>query len=307
MPITKIMNLNEKVCAELAALFLLFLWHGSSFAATPPPTLGAMANATYPNIMETPVTLHDGEWEGPPYSAGGASRPRVTLVAGFRVVGDLDGDGVPEAVVMLAASTGGSGTFSHLAAVSHGDTGVAVRAVTLLGDRVQLRYARIEDGQLVIDTIEAGEDDAICCPGEKRLRRWRLVGNVFEEQPAETLGRMGPDDLGGGITWRLTHLARGERVKTTGSPTLSYEEGRLSGFAGCNRYFGAVATGDGPGELRLGPFGSTRMACGDEAMTLETTFLKRLEMVGKFSFLGGQLALTFRDGDQVEVLLFVAE
>ncbi|RLA31348.1 MAG: hypothetical protein DRR03_09755, partial [Gammaproteobacteria bacterium] len=159
---------------------MVILWHGACFAMTPPPALGAMANATYPGIMDAPVTLHDGKWEGKPYSEGGASRPRITLVSGFRVAGDLDGDGVPEAVVLLAASTGGSGTFSHLAAVSHAGAGVAVRAVALLGDRVQVRYARIEDGELVIDTVEAGEEDAACCPGEKRQRRWRLVGDVLE-------------------------------------------------------------------------------------------------------------------------------
>jgi heat shock protein HslJ len=302
MPIATRPNWRAGISARFVIAIVVFLWHGTSVAMTPPPALGAMANATYPGIMEVPVTLHDGTWEGKPYSEGGASRPRVTLVSGFRVAGDLDGDGMPEAVVLLAASTGGSGTFSHLAAVSHAGTGVTVRGVALLGDRVQVRYARIEDGELVIDTIEAGEGDAACCPGEKRQRLWRLAGDVLEEQPVEALGRTGPDDLGGGITWRLTHLARNDQVKTATPPTLSYEEGKLAGFAGCNRYFGAVVAGDGPGELKLGPFGATRMACDADDMTLESTFLRRLESAQKFSFIGGQLALTYREGERVELL-----
>ena len=307
MSIAKSTSWCTGAATSQAIAIVVTLWHGASFATTPPPTLGAMANATYPGIMDSPVTLHDGEWEGQPYAAGGASRPRITLVSGFRVAGDLDGDGMPEAVVLLVASTGGSGTYSHLAAVSHDGVGVAVRAVALLGDRVQVRYARIEDGELVIDTVEAGEGDAACCPGEKRLRRWRLVGDALEEQPLEVLGRTGPDDLGGGITWRLTHLARNEQVKAARPPTLSYEEEKLVGFAGCNRYFGAVVSGNGPGELKLGPLGATRMACDADAMTLESTFLRRLESVQKFSFIGGQLALAYLEGERVELLLFVPE
>jgi len=277
------------------------------FAATPPPVLGAMANTTYPGLMENPVTLHDGVWEGVPYVTGGASRPRVILVPGFRIAGDLDDDGIPEAVVLLAVSLGGSGTFSYLAAVSHADDGLVVRAVALLGDRVQVRYARIDSGQLLIDTVEAGEDDAACCPGEKRLRRWQLVGEVLEELSAEMLGRLGLEDLGGGITWRLTHLDRDDRVRAVKSPTLVYEDGRLTGFAGCNRYFSAITASAGPGEVKLGPVGSTQMACEPDAMKLETIYLQRLGEVGKFSFIGSQLALTYLHNEQIGTLLFVAK
>jgi heat shock protein HslJ len=251
--------------------------------------------------------LRHGRWEGPPYVAGGASRPGVTLVPGLRITGDLDGDGAPEAVVMLASSGGGSGTFNHVAAASRLANGnVKVRGVAPLGDRVQIRYARIVSGELLIDTVEAGEGDAACCPGTKRLRRWRLTGDTLQEGPVTETGRLGVEDLGGGITWHLSHLDREQTVRAAAPPTLSYASGELSGFAGCNRYFGSVTEGDAPGEISIAPIGITRKACAPDAMTLESEFLRRLGAAEKISFLAGRLALAYRDGDRAGLLMFVA-
>ncbi|TCW32930.1 META and DUF4377 domain-containing protein [Gulbenkiania mobilis] len=50
-------------------------------------------------------------------------------------------------------------------------------------------------------------------------------------------------------------------------PTLTIEGGRISGFAGCNRYFGSVGP-NGPH-----PIGSTRMMCPPDRMQIEKDFL----------------------------------
>ena len=78
-----------------------------------PPTLAELKNATYAGFEEpaSPVTLKDGLWEGESLQPGGTSRPRVSLGGDFHLLGDLDGDGAEEAVVVLAQSSGGSGTF----------------------------------------------------------------------------------------------------------------------------------------------------------------------------------------------------
>lgn len=290
-------------------LFCATLWSTTDAvqAATAAPPLGALANATYAGLVEQPVTLRDGVWEGEPYVPGGASRPRVMLVPGFRITGDLDGNGDPETVALLAVSGGGSGTFSHLAVAGWDAKGrVRVRAVAPLGDRVQVRYARIEAGELRIDTVEAGEGDGACCPGEKRTRHWRLVADALEEGEAITTGRLGPDDLGGGITWRLTHLDRDKGVPLSGAPTLNYAEGKLTGFSGCNRYFGSVEAGQAPGEVKIGPLGATRKVCAPAAMELESDFLRRLGAVEKFMFRTGRLVLSYRDGEGIGGLLFRA-
>jgi len=93
----------------------------SSETAGGAPTAFELAHATYTGIMDAPVTLIDGRWEGEPFVEGGASRPTVGLVDHFILTGDLDEDGLDEAVALLWESSGGSGNRLFLAAVSSGE------------------------------------------------------------------------------------------------------------------------------------------------------------------------------------------
>jgi hypothetical protein len=86
-------------------------------AARSAPTPQELKNATYQGVEEAgaPFALANGRWKGKPYEPGSASAPSVTFVRDFRMAGDLDGDGVEEAVVLLAAGTGGTGEMSYVA------------------------------------------------------------------------------------------------------------------------------------------------------------------------------------------------
>lgn len=85
--------------------------------------------------------------------------------------------------------------------------------------------------------------------------------------------------------------------------TLTFEENRLSGSSGCNRYMGSFSvTGD---RLSIGPLGSTRRACDPATMALESRYLAALGAVESYDLdEHGQLWLTYRDrGDRI-VLVF---
>ena len=111
------------------------------------PTMEELAAATYEGFDESPLTLTDGRWEGEPAFEGAASVPRVDLAPGFRVTGDLDGDGDDEAVALLHYNFGGSGVFAHLAVVARDAAGGVVNLATVgIGDRVQLRSAAVDEG-----------------------------------------------------------------------------------------------------------------------------------------------------------------
>ena len=108
-------------------------------------------------------------------------------------------------------------------------------------------------------------------PGEAM---WQLRIEKSEE------GGTGPAATGiEGIEWQLVEVngvavspLPGER-----RPFLRFDEAKkqVTGFAGCNNFFGGYAL-DGS-SLKFGPVGSTRMACPDLQMSLETEFLKALE------------------------------
>ena len=144
-------------------------------------TLEAAASATYDGILDEAVKLVGGRFEGEPFAESGASRPQVQLIKELAVTGDVDGDGNEEAVVALAASFGGSGTYLFLAVVDASDGNVRSVAVEPLGDRPVIRSLGIANGVITAETTEHAEGDPMCCPTLDRLRRWTVGENGLDE------------------------------------------------------------------------------------------------------------------------------
>jgi heat shock protein HslJ len=265
-------------------------------ASEAPPTLDELASATYAGLQDLagPVTLRDGLWQGPPVVEGGASRPEVRLVRGFRVTGDVDGDGAPEAVVLLVQSSGGTGSYLYAVVAGRRDGRVSNLGTAFLGDRVQVRAATIDAGRLRVFIVRAGPDDAMCCPGEVTVLGFALRPGAGLEPFAacEHPGRLSPAVLGG-VEWVLREWDGGDPAPAVPEVTLTFADGRISGSAGCNRYFASVEAGDTPGAIAVGPVGATRMACPDPIEAVETRFLAALGRVEKFSFLAGRLAFIY--------------
>jgi heat shock protein HslJ len=271
------------------------------------PTGEELASATYRGIEESPVVLVNGHWEGEPAVEGGASVPRVDLAPGFRVTGDLDGDGRDEAVALLHYNFGGSGVFSYLAVVSRDADGQAMNlATTEIGDRVQLRSAAIRNLELMVETVEGGPEDAACCPGQKRRRAFALDGGELVERSNEDHGRLSLSDLEG-ETWRLTHWAADEPVAEGIDIDLAFEGARIAGRSGCNRYQGSVEAGELAGDVSVvSPLAGTRMACPPPIDDAESRYLGDLQTVDRFRFAAGKLVLDWSDGDQWGSLTFEA-
>lgn len=257
------------------------------------PTLAELRNATYSGLPDLPgpVTLRDGRWEGEPYEKGGASRPSVTLAGGLRAVGEIDGRVL--AAVILAQSSGGSGSFSHLALVERKNGGLENVATAPLGDRVQIRSATIAGNQVQVGVVRAAPDDPACCPGEVADLSWKLEGGKLVPLAAtEKPKRLSLDTIAG-TEWVLRAWNLNEPAPAEPSVTLSYADGRFAGRSGCNRYTGPVKSGDMPGDIEVGPLAGTRMACPEPGMSIEARFLRQLGAAKKFGFFLGQLALSY--------------
>lgn len=274
-------------------------------AARIPPE--ALRNLTYRGIdgERRPLPFKDGRWEGPPAIPGGATYPQANLIESLVAHGDLDGDGVSDAVVLINFSGGGTGQFLHVAAVKRVGATVRNVATRLVGDRVQIRDLRVEGRQIVLDVVRAGPNDPGCCAGELATLAWTLEKNALRpaarpEQPA----RLTPDALAGN-QWVLRKWNSNESAAAEPEVTLAYADGKFAGQAGCNRYSAAVsARGEFAGDLAMGPALTTRMACPGDAMTLEARFLAALAGVERFWFHAGQLALAYRQGEASGVLFF---
>lgn len=267
------------------------------------PSTDELANATYEGINDQPVTLADGGWEGEPFEPGAASRPTVGLVKHFWMGGDLDGDGTEEAVVLLWKNEGGTQTNNYVAAMGRRDGEIVNLGTTLMGDRVQLKEARITDGKIELDVVQTGPEDAACCPSQMATRVWALDSNGLAEVASEVTGTLSIEDLGG-PEWVLTHFNWDEPAPAEPEVTMVYEEGRLAGSSGCNRYTAGVEAGETPADLVLGPAAGTRMACPEEQMAVENHFLEQFGAVSGFGFLAGKLGLTWNTDDGSGVMLF---
>ena len=78
-------------------------------------------------------------------------------------------------------------------------------------------------------------------------------------------------------------------------PFVQFEaEGRVVGDAGCNRFFGSYEE-DGD-TLKIGPLGTTRMACIPDMMATEKRFLDALGKAAAFSRQGIHLVISDADG-----------
>ncbi len=268
------------------------------------PTAMELANAVYRGIEDHPVRLQNKLWQGEPFVAGGASRPRVGLVEDFQLTGDVNDDGVDEAVVILWQSSGGSGTYLFLAVMGRADSDIVNLATAPIGDRVQIRSGRIDDGKIELDLVQQGPGDAACCPSRIVIRSWTIGARGLTESPVRVSGALTPADIGN-REWILSRFARGEAAPESPEITLTYRQGQFMGHSGCNRYFGQVKAGQMPGDLVVGPIAGTRMACQAEVMEVEQHFLTALENAFKFSYLAGKLALTWRVGDVFNTMLFI--
>ena len=130
-----------------------------------PLTEQALDNLEYSGIYDQAVKLSGGEYAGLPFVEGGSSRPTIALQT--HSYGDLDQDGVADAVVVLVENSGGSGSFIYLAAVLN-ENGVPMNTSTiLLGDRVKVQSVQVADGQIKVSALTHAPEDPLCCPTQQ--------------------------------------------------------------------------------------------------------------------------------------------
>lgn len=260
------------------------------------PTVAQAAEASYAGIWDgADVTLSGGRYEN------AEERSMVWLVEGVTATGDLDGDGVEDRVVVVAESSGGSGSYLYVTALRASDQGRPL-PVALIGDRVQLRDLSIDSGQVLMSVVQAGEQDAMCCPGEMASRRWVLGDGVLQEQEVEVTGRLSLQAVSG--DWRLAEWNWQEPVDAAIEITLTIDGTALAGSSGCNRYNAQATEGDAAGDLSIGPVAGTRMMCPEPQMAAEQRYLTALGGAVKFGFLNGRLAITTVVDEQVATLMF---
>ncbi|CAN1487989.1 hypothetical protein MCEMAEM6B_00104 [Mycobacteriaceae bacterium] len=119
-----------------------------------------------PEISDLTITIDteefnmsDGVAEIAP-SQGSGTANTLRLI-GVPVLGDSDGDGTPDAALLVQHDPGGSGTFYYaVVAINDGGSYRASNAL-LLGDRIEPRAVEFTDGRFVYTYAERKPGDAM--------------------------------------------------------------------------------------------------------------------------------------------------
>ena len=261
-------------------------------------------NATYSGIYEKEIILNEGRWEGKPFIAGGASRPRIGLVEDFSFSGDLNGSGEEEQVVFLWENSGGSGSRIYLSILSSDNGNLVNLSTTLIGDRVQLRSGQIKNKKIELNVIQHQSAEPACCPSQKATLILSQKGTTINQEKMLLAGNLSLSDLEK-TEWHLSSIKNGEVLPDKGEITLRFDGEKIVGKSACNRYFAEVkALEDMTGSISIGHIGSTRMICPPESMDLENRYFTALQGVIKYGFVGGKLALTWKNSDVLDTMLF---
>ena len=75
--------------------------------------------------------------------------------------------------------------------------------------------------------------------------------------------------------WRPSHIGEMTLADDVELYVQFETDGELAGFAGCNRFFGSYELTDGA--LKIGPLGSTRMACPPDVTAFEYSFIEAMQ------------------------------
>ena len=139
----------------------------------PPEVQFALDNATYSSEFTESgeVTLVNGEFSQP-VAEGSATQLRIQNTE-YTAMG-VDGENNNIIATVLVSDPGGSGTFYSLHVMQFVDGQLVEVAATSLGDRVQINSVKIANGNIVVDMVQSGADDPLCCPTEHVLNTYTI-------------------------------------------------------------------------------------------------------------------------------------
>ena len=282
---------------------------GAPEPETPPPpepqtpTIEQVRGATIKGVYDDPVTLKDGVYEGPPFVEGGASRPRVQLIGDLVAFGNLDGATGDEAAAMLSESSGGSGERIYVTVIGMRD-GVPTSLGTVeVGDRTKIRTFGISGADVVMEVVEAGPGEPMCCPTQLARKVYGFENGTLTIKNSEVTGTLSIALLAG-PEWTVVEIDDTPLPDGAKPPTATFEGERVAGFGGCNRYTGAIKE-TAPGQVQIGPLAGTMMACPEPASQVEGGFLMSFGKATQYTFLAGRLHVSGMDGETFRSVLFV--
>jgi len=142
-----------------------------------------------------PVTFREGKFFTD--TPGTGAQPDIHFF-GPLATGDLNGDGTPDAAVIIVKDAGGSGTFYYVAAaLNYGGEYRGTSAIKI-GDRIAPQNIAITDGMITANYADRKPGQPMTAkPSVGVSKNFRVVNNELTEVPAETGSTSGAPAAGG--------------------------------------------------------------------------------------------------------------
>ena len=90
--------------------------------------------------------------------------------------GDLNGDGVDDAAIIIGENYGGTGDFVSVVAMLNQDGKPVFGGLAGVDDRPMINSIDIQDGQILLDALIHGPNDPGCCAAQPAKDTFRLWG-----------------------------------------------------------------------------------------------------------------------------------
>ena len=258
-------------------------------AAPPGLSPSDLANATYPTqyVPAGSATLENGSFSEP--AAPGSATEITIKITRYVAYGELNSQ--PAAAVVLVSDPGGSGTFYDLyVMVSQNGQPTAV-ASTALGDRVEINSIAIENNQIMVDMVQAGPDDPLCCPSQHVINSYELQGDQLVEVSSQTVEDTSSSQLVGTVwQWQQTQMNNDDQFVPDNPANYTVQfmpDGTLSAQADCNQVGGSYTLDGSQITITLGP--STLAACPEGS--LGDQFVQNLGQANSYLFDGSDLII----------------
>lgn len=266
---------------------------------TIPPTVAPLPTATpepAPDPTQATTNSTDGKMADISYPLENRTWLLVAYGGGGRPAAVMDGTGIT-AEFAGGAVSGSSGCNSYGGSYTLVNDQLTIEP-NMMSTLMACESPKgiMQQEQLYLEGLAAAE--TITIEGDTLIINYGFGQLYFEAQPTVVSSLEGSE-------WALDGLAKGDAVSVpakVGEITITLANGQVSGFAGCNQFFGSYELDEAGGKLTFGPLGATRMACGEEGvMADEAEFLELLGSAQQFSVDGNVLIINHNTG----ALLFI--
>jgi hypothetical protein len=118
------------------------------------------------------IQLTDGRFES---GSDPAVEGYVNVAMGAQVAfGDLNGDDIPDAAIIIGENYGGTGNFVSVVAMLNQGGQPVFAGSALIDDRPIINSVAIQNGEILVDSMIHGPNDPGCCPAQPVNQSYRL-------------------------------------------------------------------------------------------------------------------------------------